>query len=68
VNGVIKIWDVRTNKCISTLNAHSGSCNRVIELKNGFIASTGTADKTIKIWDTSSKKCKVTLYGHLDGV
>ncbi len=71
--GVIKIWDMRTNKCILTLKAHIGRCRRVIELKNGVIASIGFLDGTIKIWETSylgmgNIKCIVRLNGHSNGV
>jgi len=59
----IKIWDVKSGKCIKTLEGHTNWVRSLAVLKDGTLAS-GSDDKTIKIWDVEKSKCINTLRGH----
>ena len=45
----IKIWNMKTNKCVANLTGHSDEIIHLIELKNGNLLSA-SEDKTIKVW------------------
>ncbi|KAJ5935570.1 hypothetical protein N7466_005117 [Penicillium verhagenii] len=62
-DGLIEIWDLTTNKSITTLEGHSGFIKTMVWLKDGRIAS-GSNDRTIKIWNPSTRQCLSTLKGH----
>jgi WD40 repeat protein len=47
----IKIWDLKTNSLLNTLEGHTDSINSVCFSKDGNILASGSSDKTIKIWD-----------------
>jgi WD40 repeat protein len=60
----IKIWDLRSKKCLKTLLGHSNRVYSVaISPDNNIIASSST-DQTIKIWDVNTGECLKTLQGH----
>ena len=61
-DNTIKIWDLDTYECISTLVGHTKRVNSLEWLGNRRIAS-GCEDGTIKIWDTLKKDCLKTLVG-----
>jgi WD40 repeat protein len=57
----VRIWDVKTGKCIEVLKGHSGPVNCLTSDINGTIIS-GSNDKTAKLW--KDNKCIQTLSGH----
>ena len=59
----IKIWDMNTHRCKSTLNGHLEMVQSLVELKTGELVSASW-DRTIKIWDLKSFTCTDTLIGH----
>jgi WD40 repeat protein len=61
--GMIKIWNIQTSECISTIDAHKKSVFCLKKLLKGNLAS-GSRDFTIKIWNIKNKKCLDTLQGH----
>lgn len=63
----LKIWDIATGQCTSTLTGHSGRIFSVSWSLDSTIAS-GSSDKKIKVWDSSTGQCKETLEGHTDSV
>lgn len=52
---VIKIWDVRTKKCLKTLAGHTGQIKGLVT--DGVNIISGSLDKTFKIWDITSGDC-----------
>jgi WD40 repeat protein len=63
----IKIWDITSGSCLSTLTGHSGWVLSVAFSKDGTRLVSGSADKTVKIWSVGSAgtfECESTLTGH----
>ena len=58
----IKIWDLATLKCISTLEGHTMRVVSLEDLGNRRIA-TGCDDGTIKIWNMRENVCLKTIVG-----
>jgi WD40 repeat protein len=58
----IRIWDMKTLKCIKSLSGHSGSV-LCLRYDSEYIYS-GSSDCTIKIWDLKSFELAKTLPGH----
>jgi hypothetical protein len=59
----IRIWDIATQRCESTLRGHDSSVYSLAVLPHGKLAS-GSYDKTIRIWNISSRQCEMVLRGH----
>ena len=59
-----KLWDVRTGKCINTLEGHTSFVNFASFSPNGKTVVTASRDKTAKLWDVRTGKCINTLEGH----
>ena len=55
-DGIVRVWDVDTEKCLQKLKGHTGSVNCLTVLQNGYIVS-GSDDSTIRIWDADTGKC-----------
>ena len=63
-DGTIKLWDINTGECRTTLTQHNGSVYSVHFSPDGRILASGSEDHTVKLWDISSGKCLKTLRGH----
>ena len=60
----VKIWEIQTNKCLSTLQGHTSDVNSVSFSSDGRYVASGSADQTVKIWEIQTNKCLSTLQGH----
>nr|KAJ3411219.1 Mitochondrial fission protein [Polyrhizophydium stewartii] len=49
-DGIVRLWDLRTNRCHRELKGHVGAV-RAVRLHDGQVYSGGGTDKTVKIWD-----------------
>jgi WD40 repeat protein len=56
-DGVIKIWDLKTQECIRTLIGHREGINCLTPLDGGQLAS-GSDDGTVIVWDLETGKCR----------
>ena len=56
----IKIWNLKEEKCIKTLEGHTDGINNLIKLNSNEIASCSN-DKTIKIWNLKNSKLIKTI-------
>lgn len=54
----VKIWNVRSEKCIDTLSGHSGQINAIVHFENTKekLVCSGSSDKTIIIWNLDKSK------------
>ncbi|GAB6028809.1 hypothetical protein CHUAL_004620 [Chamberlinius hualienensis] len=59
-----KVW--LNQKCVMTLEGHSGSVWAVELMSRNGLVVTGSADKTVKVWRAG--ECDRTLIGHTDCV
>jgi COMPASS component SWD3 len=57
----VRIWDVRTGKCLKTLPAHSDPVTAVHFNRDGSLIVSSSYDGLCRIWDTASGQCLKTL-------
>lgn len=57
----VRIWDVKTGKCLKTLPAHSDPVSAVHFNRDGTLIASSSYDGLCRIWDTSSGQCLKTL-------
>ena len=67
IDGIVRIWDINSGKCIQVLEGHTRCVNSVIKITDTLIAS-GSSDRTVRIWDINSGKCTQILEGHVGWV
>ena len=58
--GVLKIWDIREQKNVSSLTEHSNAIEDIAFSENGYLLATGSSDGTVKIWDLRKLACTKT--------
>lgn len=66
LDNTLKIWDVRTGKCIRTLFGHVEGVWSLDVDKLRIVSASH--DRTIKIWDRDTGSCQNTLVGHKGAV
>ena len=59
----VRIWDVKTGKCLKTLPAHSDPVSAVDFNRDGALIVSSSYDGLCRIWDTASGQCLKTLIG-----
>ena len=64
----VKIWEIQTNKCLSTLQGHTSEVLSVSFSSDGRYVASGSRDQTVKIWEIQTNKCLSTLQGHTSSV
>lgn len=61
---IVKVWDIKTNKCLHSLIGHD-DCILAVEISSDSkLIVTCSGDETTKIWDSQTGVCKATLVGH----
>ncbi|KAK4039596.1 hypothetical protein C8A01DRAFT_36379 [Parachaetomium inaequale] len=63
-DGIIKIWDALSGRCVGTLEGHDGSVQSVAFSPDGQRIASGSSDWNVKIWNLASGRCIDTLHGH----
>jgi WD40 repeat protein/serine/threonine protein kinase len=63
----ISLWDLRTGRCLRTMNAPEWVETVSLSADARFVLS-GSRDKTVRIWDVASGRCLRTFRGHRDTV
>lgn len=64
----VKVWDVETGRCLTTLKGHTDKVWGVAITADGRRAVSGSVDKTVRIWDVETSSHLATLEGHTDAV
>ena len=57
----VRIWDVKTGKCLKILPAHSDPVSAVHSNRDGTVIVSGSYDGLCRIWETSTGSCLKTL-------
>jgi WD40 repeat protein len=60
----LKLWDVRSAKCLRTLERHDGGVSACRFSPDSRLLVSGFLDHTLKLWEVHSGKCLRTLEGH----
>ncbi|ACK69682.1 WD-40 repeat protein [Gloeothece citriformis PCC 7424] len=60
----IKLWNVTSGQCLSTLSGHAEGVWAVEFSPNGSLLASGGTDQTVKLWDVKTAQCVKTLEGH----
>lgn len=73
-SGVCRVWDLRTGRCVSTLQVGARGVREAqghvkgmlccCFAPNGFQFATGSDDNTVKIWDLRKQKSIYTVPAH----
>ncbi|DAZ99039.1 TPA: hypothetical protein N0F65_010925 [Lagenidium giganteum] len=57
----VRLWDIRTSKCVVVLPAHPEPITSVDFSFDGTLLLTGSYDGLARIWDVASQQCMKTL-------
>ena len=60
----VRLWDLRTSKCVRTMEGHSDAVCSVDMDGHCRTAVSGSFDKSAKLWDLGSGRCTETYRGH----
>lgn len=66
LDNTIKLWDVKTGKCIRTQFGHIEGVWSIAA--DTFRIVSGAHDRTIKVWDLQTGKCMHTFGGHVSPI
>jgi small GTP-binding protein len=64
----VRIWEVKTGRCLAVMEGHTGYILSVALSGDGCLALSGSEDKTMRVWDVETGRCLVTMKGHTSGV
>ena len=59
-----RLWDLRTGKCVRTMEGHTDSVFSVDMDPHCRTAVSGSADTNVRLWDLGSGRCSATFEGH----
>jgi COMPASS component SWD3 len=57
----VRIWDVKTGRCIKTLPAHSDPVSACCFNRDGTLIASSSYDGLCRVWDTATGQCLKTL-------
>ena len=64
----VKLWDVATQREITTLTGHTDWVNSVAFSPDRTTLASGSDDRTVRLWDVATQREITTLTGHTDWV
>lgn len=67
-DSMVKIWDLETGQCRTTLKGHTDQVRSVAITPDGKRILSGSFDKSVRVWDAGSGREVAKLVGHTNGV
>lgn len=67
-SGVIRIWDLVSNKSVGGLTGHTSGVLGVALTADGSRVISGSRDSTVKVWDLKKRRCLATFTAHVNFV
>jgi small GTP-binding protein len=67
-DNTVRLWDLKTEQCLSTLNGHKGWVWSVAWSADQRQALSCSDDNTVRLWDIETGKCIRVLEGHTGAV
>ncbi|KAJ7075253.1 chromatin associated protein [Mycena belliarum] len=68
VDGLVRVWEVRSGALVDVLRGHSNSVHSVVWRGEGGLVS-GALDNSVRVWDLRGKKKECVVFaGHKDYV
>lgn len=64
MDGLVRVWDVRSGKLVESMRGHRGSVNGVAFRTGTRQLFSASKDRTVKIWDMNDIAYVETLFGH----
>ena len=58
----MRVWDVRSGKCLREVPAHSDPVTAVDFCHDGTLLLSSSLDGLLRIWDTQSGHCLKTMF------
>ena len=67
-DGIIEIWNEKTQQILRTLTGHTDDVNSIEWSPNGKFLASGSNDNTVRLWDIETGELIHTFVEHFDDV
>jgi len=65
-DNTLRLWDLKTGRCIHTLEGHEAPLTCAAVDEEGTVAVSGSTDRTLRVWHPGKGACVKTLRGYSD--
>jgi WD40 repeat protein len=64
----VRLWDMRTRKCVAVLEGHTEEVNSVAFSLDSRLLASSSDDRTVRLWDVVKRQPLGVLQGHTNAV
>jgi small GTP-binding protein len=65
-SNLIRLWDLKTAKCVRALKGHTDEALRVAWSRDDRFALSGSRDKTVRVWNVKTGHCLQVFKAHTE--